>query len=45
MKSLCIDARWIYSGVGTYTLNLLKELSHRHELELHGITLSSTRQR
>ncbi len=40
MRSLCVDARWIYSGIGTYTLNLLRELSRRQELELHGITLA-----
>src|SRR5580704_13238593 len=40
VRSLCVDARWIYSGIGTYTLNLLKELSRRKELELHGITLA-----
>jgi glycosyltransferase involved in cell wall biosynthesis len=40
VRSLCIDARWIYSGLGTYTFNLVQELSHRGELELHGITLS-----
>ena len=40
MRSLCIDARWLYSGIGTYTFNLVRELSQRNELELHGITLS-----
>ncbi len=40
MRSLCIDARWIYSGLGTYTFNLVQELSRRGELEMHGITLS-----
>jgi glycosyltransferase involved in cell wall biosynthesis len=38
VRSLCIDARWIYSGIGTYTFNLMRELSQRGELELHGIT-------
>jgi glycosyltransferase involved in cell wall biosynthesis len=40
VRSVCIDARWIYSGLGTYTFNLVRELSHRGEFELHGITLS-----
>ena len=40
MRSLCIDARWLYSGIGAYTFNLMRELSKRGELELHGITLS-----
>jgi glycosyltransferase involved in cell wall biosynthesis len=40
VRSLCFDARWIYSGIGTYTLNLLKELSRVHELEFHAVTLS-----
>ena len=40
MSSLCIDARWLYSGIGTYTLNLVRELSQRRELELHVLTLS-----
>ena len=43
MRSLCIDARWIYSGIGTYTLNLMRGLSQSGELELHGITLSEHR--
>ena len=43
MRSLCIDARWIYSGIGTYTLNMLRELSRRGEFELHCITLSEHR--
>ena len=38
MRSLCIDARWIHSGIGTYTFNLIRELSRQGELELHGIT-------
>ena len=40
MSSLCIDARWLYTGIGTYTLNLVRELSKRSELELHALTFS-----
>lgn len=40
MSSLCIDARWLYSGIGTYTLNLVKELSQRNELVLNALTFS-----
>jgi glycosyltransferase involved in cell wall biosynthesis len=40
MSSFCIDARWLYSGIGTYTFNLVRELSKRGELELHALTLS-----
>ena len=40
MSSLCIDARWLYTGIGTYTLNLVRELSKHSELELHGLTFS-----
>ncbi len=40
MSSLCIDARWLYTGIGTYTLNLIRELSKCSELELHGLTFS-----
>lgn len=43
MSSLCIDARWLYSGLGTYTLNLVRELNKRGELELHGLTLPQHR--
>jgi|GEM_PF-5974941 glycosyltransferase involved in cell wall biosynthesis len=40
MRSLCIDARWIYSGIGTYTFNLVRELSQCGELDLHALTFS-----
>ena len=40
MNSLCIDARWLYTGIGVYTLNLVRELSNRSELELHALTYS-----
>ncbi len=35
MTSLCIDARWLYTGIGTYTLNLVRELSSSGEFDLH----------
>ncbi len=43
MRSLCVDARWLFSGIGTYTFNLLRELSQRGELKLHCLTLAEHR--
>ena len=43
MSSLCIDARWLYSGIGTYTFNMVRELGQCPELELHCITMSEHR--
>lgn len=38
MTQLCIDARWLESGIGTHTLNLLRELGNRPDLEVHAVT-------
>ena len=38
-NSLCIDARWLSTGIGAYTLNLIKQLSTHHEVRLRAITL------
>ncbi len=38
-NSLCIDARWLNTGIGAYTLNLIKQLSTHHEVRLRAITL------
>ena len=43
MSSLCIDARWLYSGIGTYTFNMVRELGQCPELGLHCITMSEHR--
>jgi len=39
MTSICIDARWLQTGIGTYTFNLIRELGRRDELDLHVLTL------
>jgi len=35
MTPLCIDARWLHTGIGAYTLNLVREISHSGEFDLH----------
>lgn len=39
MKCVLLDARWLNTGIGAYTLNLVKELSVRKDIRLRAITL------
>ena len=39
MTSVCIDARWLDGGIGTYTLNLVRELASLDDVKLAGLTL------
>jgi len=35
MTPLCIDARWLHTGIGAYTFNLVREISYSGEFDLH----------
>jgi glycosyltransferase involved in cell wall biosynthesis len=37
--SILLDARWLSTGIGTYTLNLIKELHTRNDIQLRLVTL------
>ena len=39
MKELVLDARWLSTGIGTYTLSLIRELHSRSEISLRLVTL------
>ena len=39
MKSILLDARWLSTGIGAYTLNLVKQLGLRDDVRLRAITL------
>jgi glycosyltransferase involved in cell wall biosynthesis len=39
MGGILFDARWLSTGIGTYTLNLIKELHTRSEIQLRLVTL------
>jgi glycosyltransferase involved in cell wall biosynthesis len=38
MQTLALDARWLHTGLGTYTLNLIRELTARTDIPLHLLT-------
>lgn len=44
MSSLAIDARWLYTGLGTYAVNLIRELSKCGDIPVHLLTLPQHRQ-
>ncbi len=39
MKSVLVDARWLSTGIGAYTLNLVKHLRHSNDMRLRVVTL------
>jgi glycosyltransferase involved in cell wall biosynthesis len=39
VKRLLLDARWLSTGIGAYTLNLVKELHGNSDIRLRAITL------
>ena len=39
MSSLVLDARWLNTGLGTYTLNLIRELSQCRDIQLRLLTV------
>jgi glycosyltransferase involved in cell wall biosynthesis len=39
MSTLVLDARWLNTGLGTYTLNLIRGLSQRDDIDLKLLTL------
>ena len=39
MKSVVIDARWLSTGIGTYILNLVGQLSTCEDFRLRAVTL------
>lgn len=45
MSTLTLDARWLSTGLGTYTLNLVRELRKCDEFHVRLLTLPEHRQR
>ena len=45
MSTLTLDARWLSTGLGTYTLNLIQELHRCGEFDVHLLTLPENRER
>ena len=43
MTPLCIDARWLHTGIGAYTFNLVREISYSGEFDLHVLAYRETR--
>jgi glycosyltransferase involved in cell wall biosynthesis len=44
MSTLVLDARWLNTGLGTYTLNLIREISQRQNIQLRLLTLPQYRE-
>jgi glycosyltransferase involved in cell wall biosynthesis len=45
MADLVLDARWLSTGLGTYTLNLLQELDKCSDISVRVLTLPENRER
>ena len=44
MSTLVLDARWLNTGLGTYTLNLIREISQCQNIQLRLLTLPQYRE-
>jgi len=44
MRSLVLDARMLSTGIGTYTLNLIEELTQHSDIPVHLLTLPKYRE-
>ena len=44
MSTLVLDARWLNTGLGTYTLNLIRELSQYQDIQLRVLTVPQYRE-